>query len=149
MPTAFSLLVAATGTTSAQSTASLLCGYSLDGDSMIQHLLRIPTPWNLVVHVGCIVLLALLNEACVLLFRFRLPFWTQRTTQVFVALHVTCVFVRDDAMLLPNLAFIAWCLFEKHLPPWDDFKKKLGSKLSALTDVVKSSLKRQQAEAFS
>jgi hypothetical protein len=114
---------------------------------VIDHILRIPTIGNLLFHVATVAGMFVANEFLVFLFGFRLPLWT-RNFQIFLALQILNTVVRDEAMLLPNLLYLAWCLFGKHLPPWDDFKKKLGSKLSSMTEVAKATFQRQQSEAF-
>lgn len=51
---------------------------------------------------------------------------------------------------LHPLVVVAYLLWEfRNRIPWDKLQKKLGSKLSSLTEVAKVSLQRQQREAFS
>lgn len=44
--------------------------------------------------------------------------------------------------------YFAWAIFSA-LFPWDRWRKKLGSKLSSMTEVAKASFQRQQSEVFS
>lgn len=91
-------------------------------------------------------LLVVHNEILVLRFGFRLPLWTTSFTS-FVAVQILNACTRDDVAIVSMMAYIIWSVTRRR-GPWDDWKKKLGSKLSSLTEVVRASLKRQQAEAF-
>jgi len=101
-----------------------------------------PHAHDLLISLACFALGITLDLAACRLFRRPL-----RTRPLLPFIAVLLFFDCTDGRWLHLAALLVYMFYDTF--PWDRWRKKFGSKLSALTDVVKASLRRQQTEAFS